>query len=170
MRRDRFLFGILIGIGALILIALALFFLRLGRTSYQDDSTPSGVANNYTLALQRRDYRRAYSYLAEDSQKPSFINFESPFLAFQAGELANTPVEIGEASIDEQTQTAVIPITLVRGGRGFLEEVYRETQTANLTWQNGAWKITSFPYPYWSYDWSMKIAPLVQPTVTEPAP
>jgi len=170
MKRDRFLIGILLGIGALILLALLLFYVRLGQSSYLDDSTPSGVLNNYMLALQRRDYRRAYAYLAEGSLKPSFMNFQAPFLAYQGGELANTPVEIGEAIVDEQSQTAVIPITLVHGGRGFLENPYRETQTANLVRQDGSWKITSLPYPYWAYDWSMKITPEVQPAFTESAP
>jgi hypothetical protein len=163
MQRDRFLTAIFIGIGALILTALVLFFLRQGKTTYQDDSTPTGVVSNYILALQRRDYQRAYAYLADAPGKPTFIKFQEPFLQYQASELASTPVEVGKMVSDEQSQTALVPVTLVRGGRGFLEEPYRDSQTAQLVKQEGAWKITSFPYPYWSYDWSISLTPEGKP-------
>jgi len=43
MKQDKFLTGILIGIGALILLALALFFLRKdGRNNYVAEDTPEG--------------------------------------------------------------------------------------------------------------------------------
>jgi hypothetical protein len=159
MQRDRFLIAILAGIGALVLVALALFFIRQGQTAYQDDSTPAGVVNNYLLALQRRDYTRAYTYLVDVPNKPSSIQFQQPFLQYQATELANTPVEVGAMIIDDATQSAVVQITLVRGGRGFLEDPYRDAQTVLLVKQAGAWKIASFPYPYWSYDWQITLTP-----------
>jgi hypothetical protein len=170
MQRDRFLVYILLGIGALVLVALLLFFIRQGSSSYQEDGTPSAAVNNYILALQRQDYRRAYSYLADAPNKPSLVKFQEPFLQYQGGELANTPVEIGSAIIDDPSQSAVVQITLVRGGRGFLEDPYQDTQTATLVKQKGAWKIVSFPYPYWAYDWLITVTPEVQLVPTKPAP
>jgi hypothetical protein len=169
MRQDRFLIGILAGIGGLILIALLLFFLRPGHSSYVDDTTPSGVVNNYVLALQRHDYQRAYSYLAQGSSRPSYVNFQQPFLTYQANEISNTPVEIGK-DVDDQSSSVLVQITLVRGGQGFLQDVYRDVQTAQLIQQDGVWKIASFPYPYWAYEWSIEITPEVQPTNPSTAP
>ncbi|MBE0699735.1 MAG: hypothetical protein IH586_22645 [Anaerolineaceae bacterium] len=170
MKRDRFLFAILLGIGALVLVALLLFYIRQRNSSYQEDGTPSAAVNNYILALQHQDYQRAYVYLADAPNKPTLVKFQEPFLQYQGGELANTPVEIGPAIIDEQSQTAVIQITLVRGARGFLEEAYRDSQTANLVKQGDTWKIVSFPYPYWAYDWLITVTPDVQLVPAKPAP
>lgn len=170
MQRDRFLFAIIIGIGVLVLVALVLFFIRQGNTSYQDETTPTGVISNYVLALQARDYQRAHDYLADLPKMPSLTSFQEPFLQYQASELANTPVEIGEVITNEALQTAVVQITLVRGGRGFLDEVYREAQTAHLVKQDGMWKIIDFPYPYWSYEWTINQTPEILPPQPQPAP
>jgi hypothetical protein len=170
MQRDRFLMAILAGIGALVLVSLALFFFRQGKVAYQDDSMPAGVVNNYLLALQRHDYSRAYSYMVDVPNKPSLIQFQEPFLQYQSSELSNTPVEIGSVIIDEASQSAIVQLTLVRGGQGFLEDPYRDFQTAQLVKQNGAWKIASFPYPYWSYNWSFTVTPTVTPVQPKPAP
>jgi len=65
MKQDRFLLGILIFIGLLVIAALALFFIRQDSQVYVADDTPEGVTRNYALALQKQDFQRAYDYLAE---------------------------------------------------------------------------------------------------------
>ncbi|HEX7555256.1 MAG TPA: hypothetical protein VF338_01435, partial [Leptolinea sp.] len=75
MKQDRFLVGILIGIGVLVIVALSLFFIRRGAFQYTDDTTPEGTIRNYMLALQKRDFEKAYSYLAEGEFKPDFNAF-----------------------------------------------------------------------------------------------
>ena len=49
MKQDRFLTGILIGIGVLIIAALAVFFTRKDSQTYVADDTPEGVVHNYVL-------------------------------------------------------------------------------------------------------------------------
>jgi hypothetical protein len=56
MKQDRFLLGILVGIGVLIVVALALFFTRQDNQDYVSDTTPEGVVHNYALALYKDDY------------------------------------------------------------------------------------------------------------------
>ena len=55
MKQDKFLTGILIGIGVLILLALGLFFTRQDKREYVADATPDGVVHNYVLAVLNKD-------------------------------------------------------------------------------------------------------------------
>ncbi len=59
MKQDKFLTGILIGVGALILLALGLFFTRQDKREYIADNVPEGVAHNYVLAILNKDYEKA---------------------------------------------------------------------------------------------------------------
>jgi hypothetical protein len=152
--RDRFLFGILLGVLLLILLALGLFFLRQGTTDYVDESTPDGVVQNYVLALQRRDYERAHIYLADTDTKPGLLQFQQVFLSYQEASVARIAVEIGDTTYSQGEQTALVRLTLLhQGSGGLFQDVYRETGAANLILQSGAWRITSIPYPFWSYNW-----------------
>src|SRR3972149_1468711 len=62
---DRFLLGIVAGIALLVVVAFLLVLNRKELT-YQSEDTPQGVAHNYLLALQERDYERAFGYLSPD--------------------------------------------------------------------------------------------------------
>ena len=66
MKQDRFLVGILIFIGVLVVVALALFFIRQDNQVYVADDTPDNIVRNYALALQKQDFQRAYTYLADN--------------------------------------------------------------------------------------------------------
>lgn len=164
MGRDRFFIGVIAGIVLLILVALVLFFIRQNQSANIDETTPAGVVSSYVLAIQHKDFEKAYSYLAEGTNRPSLLAFQSSFLAYQGAEAANTPVEIGEEIIDKTGETAAVQITLVHGGRSFLDDVYRESQIAQVVKSGPTWKIMAFPYPYWSYDWSAAITPKPLPT------
>src|ERR1700690_3007338 len=96
MKQDRFLIGILIGIGVLIVVALAIFFTRQNKQTYVSDSAPEGVVHNYVLALLNKDYGKAYGYLADLDNKPTFDQFHH---AFATGQLnpSDAGVEIGTA-------------------------------------------------------------------------
>ena len=153
MVRDRFLIGILIGIGVLVTAALILFFNRQSQLAYVDDSTPEGAARNYLLALQRNEYERAYNYLSEVSTRPDFTRFREPFLTYQGSEVANMAVEVGDASLDNGSDSALVQITIIRNTESLFGDLYRDRQTMHRVRQGGNWKIQSAPYPFWSYEW-----------------
>ena len=54
MKQDKFLTGILIGVGALVVLALVLFFTRQDKRDYLPEDTPEGVAHNYVLRADGR--------------------------------------------------------------------------------------------------------------------
>ena len=65
MKQDRFLTGILIGIGVLVVVALAVFFSRKDAQTYVPDDTPEGVVYNYVLAVLNKDYEKAFVLAAD---------------------------------------------------------------------------------------------------------
>lgn len=161
MARDRFLLIILLVIVALAALAVGLFFLRQGQQDYVSDDTPQGVVRNYVLALEKKDFQRAYGYLREGQGKPDFERFRQDFLARQL-DISGTGVRIGETQ--PSGDDVLVALVVIRGGGGPFSDVYRESNSAVLTRDAaGAWKIYSMPYPYWGYDW-------YNPQLLKPAP
>ncbi len=169
MRQDRFLIGILAGIGVLVVLSLAIYFARRGGLDYGPEDTPEGVVQNYIVALQRRDYERAYSYLAAIENKPDLPRFKAPFVNYQDRDVSTTGIEITSTTLASDGQSALVYLILIHGGRGPFDQGFRENNTADLALEGGAWKIRSFPYPFWSYEWSAPQPAEVKPSVT-PAP
>jgi len=58
MKQDRFLVGILVGIGVLVVIALGLFFTRQDKQEYISDDTPKGVVHTMPWRSTRTITRR----------------------------------------------------------------------------------------------------------------
>jgi hypothetical protein len=151
MKNDRFLMGILVGIGVLAVVAVGLFFLRQRQVDYVPDDTPQGVVQDYALALYKKDYPRAYSYLAEGQSKPDLAHFQQIFLTNQNTELDRVGLQVGDANVTGIY--AGVPIILIHTGGGPFQGSFRDTQTASLKQQANGWKITSMPYPFWDYSW-----------------
>lgn len=151
MKQDRFLLGILIFIGLLVVAALVLFFVRNEKPAYGPEDTPSGVLYNYALALQLHDYERAYSYLAEKENQPTYQAFQQAFLTRQL-DTSTTALQIGNVQMLENGD-AWVNVTIQFPGNGLLNNGYSNADKGTLTRQNGAWKITYLPNPYWGWDW-----------------
>ena len=150
MKQDKFLTGILIGIGALILLALVLFFTRQEKREYVSDSTPEGVTHNYLLAVLDKDYEKAYGYLADLDNKPTYQEFRQSFLNSMVNP-DNVGVEIGEVEI--HGDEAVVYLTIYYSYNDPFSSRYGSPDRANLVEQNGAWKLSYMPYNFWDYNW-----------------
>jgi hypothetical protein len=151
MKQDRFLTGILVGIGLLVVIALAVFFTRKDSQTYVSDDTPEGVVHNYVLAVLNKDYEKAYSYLAEMNHKPIYADFRRSFLNGEVNP-ANQAVDIGTSEIIGDTAT--VELQLISNPSDPFSTSYRNIQTADLVRQDGAWKLTLMPqYNFWGYNW-----------------
>jgi len=150
LKLDRFLIGILIGIGVLVIVALSLFFMRRGEAHYTAEDTPEGIIQNYILALQKKNFEKAYGYLAEDKAKPDFARFREFFVtSFESYNRAG--LTFGTSSITGDT--AFVTVVIQRNYGGPFNELSREHETVDLVRQNGQWKIRKFPNPFWGYDW-----------------
>jgi len=154
MKQDRFLTGILIGIGVLVAAALAVFFTRGDSQTYISDDAPEGVVHNYVVAVLERDYEKAYGYLADLDNKPTYEEFRRSFLNHEVNP-ENAGVDIGDVEI--VGDVATVEIGLVYSSSDPFSTGYRNSDRAELLKQNGAWKLTSMPrYNFWGYEWYME--------------
>ncbi len=159
MKQDRFLTGILIGIGLLIVIALAVFFTRHDTQTYEAEITPEGVVHNYVLAVLNKDYPKAYGYLADLKNKPAFDEFRQ---SFAVGKINPTDMGIRVGKSEATGDDASVEIDMVYAPNDLFSSGYNNIGNAQLVRQNGEWKISSMPaYNFWDYSWYQ--APPVKP-------
>ncbi len=151
MKQDRFLIGILIGIGVLIVAALVVFFAGQNQVTYLPEDAPDGVVHNYVLAVLNKDYPRAYGYLADLNNKPTYDTFRE---AFAVGRIVpgQTGIKVGTAEVTGDSAT--VDITLMNPSGGPFDSGFNDVGRAQLVMQNGAWKISSLPaYNVWDFSW-----------------
>jgi len=151
MKQDRFLTGILVGIGLLVVVALAVFFSRRDMQTYISEDAPEGVVHNYVLAVLDKDYEKAYGYLAELEYKPTYEEFRRAFLNGEVNP-DNQAVDIGASDI--AGDIATVELELIYNSSDPFSTGYRNMMTADLVRQGGAWKLTLMPqYNFWGYNW-----------------
>ncbi|MBN1303351.1 MAG: hypothetical protein JXA13_02875 [Anaerolineales bacterium] len=146
MKQDRFLIGILAGIGLLVILSLVVFFTRHNNQTYQADDTPEGVVHNYVLALIRDDYEKAYTYLADKEGKPSLDGFIADLYT-----PSDIGVDIGRTRINGDIAT--VEITIVNNSGDPLSGRWTYEDQATLVRQANGWKLTSMHYDFWGYHW-----------------
>ena len=150
MKQDKFLTGILIGVGVLVLLALVLFFTRQDKRDYLAENAPEGVAHNYVLAVLNKDYEKAYEYLADLKYKPTYEEFRQSFLNGMVNP-EGTGLDIGDATITGDE--AMVELTLYYSYSDPFSTRYGSPDRALLVDQDGTWKVSSMPYNFWDYNW-----------------
>ncbi len=154
MKNDKFLIGIVIGIGLLAVVAIFVVLSRNQTEDYVADDTPAGVVHNYFLALQRQDYEKAYGYLSDELEnKPDLDRFITT--ADDFGNRSEASLQIGQSTVTDSRARVDLSMTTYRNGGIFDRGSYTNRGTAHLRLNSeGAWKLIEFPYPYWGYDWN----------------
>ncbi len=151
MKQDKFLMGILIGIGVLILAALIIFFTRQDKQIYVAETTPDAVVHNYVLALLNKDYQKAYGYLADLDNKPTFEAFRK---SFATGSLTPLSAGIKIGKVNVTGEDATVEVSMIYSSSDPFSTGYNNVGSAHLVMQNGAWKISNMPaYTLWDYSW-----------------
>jgi hypothetical protein len=173
MKQDRFLMVILGVIGVLVVIALVLFFARQGSQAYGPEDVPEGVIRNFVIALQKGDLQKAYAYLAEGENKPTYLRFQQSLTTRQV-DPASASMRIGKTDILADG-SASVALTLLHNSNDPFGSTFTDQQTATVVKQNGNWKLSYMPYPFWAYDWYQGQVPQgktvpVLPAPVEPAP
>jgi hypothetical protein len=118
-RTDKFFIGIVVGV-ILLVVVVFVYVLSPSGGTYMPDDSPEGVMHNYMLALQKKDYERAYSYLSPKlSGYPKDVNafigdvrkhspyfwMDSVTISVDRGEIIGgtwAAVEVRESSFDER--------------------------------------------------------------------
>lgn len=151
MKQDRFLIGILIGIGVLVVAAIVVFFTGQNQATYLPEDTPDGVVHNYVLAVLNKDYPKAYGYLADLANKPSYDTFRQ---AFAVGRIATGENGIKVGAAEVTGDSASVDVTMLNPSGDPFSSGFNDVGRAQLVMQNGAWKISSMPaYNIWDFSW-----------------
>ncbi len=154
MKNDKFLIGIVVGIVLLVIVALVTVLARGPGEDYIADDTPAGVVHNYFLAVQRKDYEKAYSYLSDDLEsKPDLDEFIR--LIGNVGNRSEASLQIRETRPGDIHAQVDVAITTYSPGNLFDKGSYTNDNTVYLraTGDGSVWKLIEFPYPYWGYGW-----------------
>ena len=151
MKQDRFLLGILVGIAVLVVAALVVFFTRNQQVSYRAGQAPEDVVHNYVLAVMNKDYEKAYDYLADLKNKPTFEDFRQ---AFAVGRLSPGQGGVKIGSADITADSASVEIIMVYTPGDPFSSGNQNVGSAQLLRQSGAWKISAMPaYNLWDFGW-----------------
>jgi len=150
MKQDKFLTGILIGIGVLIALAVALFFTRQDKRDYIAEIGPDAMVHNYVLAVLNKDYQKAYGYLADLEHKPTYEEFRQSFFNGMVNP-GDVGMDIG--AVDIHNDEAVVSISVYYSNTDPFSSRYASEDRALLVLQNDNWKINSMPYNFWDYNW-----------------
>ena len=155
MKQDRFLTGILVGIAVLVVVALIVFFIQKSNQAYISEATPEGVVHNYVLAILNKDYQKAYGYLADLKNKPTYEQFRDAFLKGTVNP-NNSALDVGKSEINDDT--ASVEVAMIYSQSDPFSTGYRDVQRATLVKQSGKWKLSSMPYYYlWDGNWYPQI-------------
>lgn len=151
LRDDRFLLGIIAGIGLLLIAAMVAIVLLRGSAAALPAATPGGTVQRFLQALETQDYDRAYDYLSDTmSNKPSreaFTRYNAEYVTY---EQANMRLRIERESISGETATVVVEVTHYSTGNPiFGGGEWTVSETFTLRREGEAWRITSLPYRYW---------------------
>ncbi len=151
MKSDKFLTGIVMGIVLLVIVAVVLVLARGQTETYMAEDTPEGVVHNYFLAIQREEFSKAYGYLADDlKSKPDLDEFIR-----MVDSNSEASLKIGKTTIDNDRATVDISIITYVGGGPFDSGRNSRDESAYLHQNDqGQWKLTGYPYPYWGYNWN----------------
>jgi len=146
MKQDKFLLTIVIGIGVIALAVVALTLARRS-TAYRTDETPEAIVHNYILAVQKKDYERAYALLADQPNKPDLETFQSDLL------MNNSDIQryvFRLETVDESSSTALVRVVQTQNS---MIDSYRNDELARLTKTPDGWRLTQMPYPLWGWSW-----------------
>lgn len=151
LRSDRFLLGILIGIAALLVVALLVaIFLRQPAQDLPAD-TPGGTVQRFLQALERADYDGAYAFLSNSiPEKPTREDFARYNADRASGQRIGQRLRIEREQITGESASVTVEVTYFSTGGPFVgSNQWTTSENFLLRREGNDWRITSLPPNYW---------------------
>jgi len=150
-KTDNWVFGALVGF-VLVLMVVAIVFgaLNARHAHYETADTPEAALHNFVLAVNRGDYKRAYTLLADVPCKPTYDAFRGTLsvpLTVSDIEILDKTVQGGQATLTVDVDILWRPPSL------FMETAIPETHhgTVKLVNTRQGWRLETwlpgFPFP-----------------------
>ncbi|MDJ0752167.1 MAG: hypothetical protein QNJ45_01510 [Ardenticatenaceae bacterium] len=156
--RDWFLISIVIGIAVVVVAGLVLALRGSEPLDYVSDDDPEGVAFNYLLAIQQKDYDRAYGYLAADlPSRPAdagqFFDDLQNSWDCSSERLEQSGFRVDDSEVFTDRAVVFVEQTVFTSGDLFGSSSYTNRYTVNLIKEPAGWRINNSDQ-CWSFDWN----------------
>jgi hypothetical protein len=152
-RKWLIIFAIVMGILVAATVSLVLLT-KEKEVALLPEDTPQGLVQHYLIAVQEKNYQKAYNYLSfEPAQKNETYG---DWLRMVTGEpqISNQAVwkaTLGKTTQNEDNATVEVIIDTFHPGGPFGDPLRSETIIFQLIKIDGKWLITSPTYIYWIY-------------------
>lgn len=150
---DRFLIAILVGLGILLVVALLSVLLLRQPGAVLPADSPEGIVQRFYLALEERDYHRAYDLLggqaAAQLTRDEFVRYNADRQPYEGPQR----VRIDDQRISGDFATVTVTVThYTANAQPFSAgSEYSETETFSLHHDADGWRIGDLPYRYRPY-------------------
>jgi hypothetical protein len=149
------IFAIVVSI--LVIATVSLVLLTKGNeVNILPDNTPQGIVQRYLVALQEKDYQKAYTFLSFDPSEK--IQTYNDWLRMVIGGPQISNQSAWKAALGKTTQngegdnaTVEVIIDTFRPGGPFEDPVRSQSIIFQLRKINDQWLITSPTYIFWIY-------------------
>ena len=151
-RRWLFIFAIVIGVLVIATISLVLFTKGNNVTLLAEDS-PQGTVQRYLIAIQEKDYQKAFSYLSF-SPADKITTFNDWILSIGMPQTSNQSTwkaTLGTITQNGDSANVEVIIDTLRSGGLFGDSQFSQQINFLLMKTNNAWFISSPTYIYWIY-------------------
>ncbi|MDD5288152.1 MAG: hypothetical protein PHY28_03465 [Dehalococcoidales bacterium] len=149
-RRWLIIFAAAIGILVVTAVALVLFTGKDSVTLLQEDA-PQGIVQRFLMAVQDKDYQKAYNYLLQGDTKTDIL-YKDWAMSVPSATQSSWKATLGETILrDEQATVEVSVEVFSPDGLFFTDSLRNQQITFHLTKIGDSWFITSPIYMYWFY-------------------
>ena len=161
----QFLLAIAVGVMILVTALLISALLHFQPDQYRAEDTPEGVVHNYLLALELKDYERAYTYLlASLSGRPATVEQFAADIDELIANIDHPPYNVNWYKDDVSLTVESARVkddwasVSVRGARAQAGTLFEDGNSSYIFYvsarrEDGTWKI-EFAEWYWSYCWN----------------
>ncbi len=141
-------FGAAIGVLVIVTVALVIGTTR-GNSVLLPENTPEGTVQRFLLAIEQRDYAKAYSYLALD-EKGQPVPYEDWVQSLPPSVSADSSwkATIDKSTVRDSDATIDVTISVFRPRGPFNDPVSSNRVSFTLKKVGTSWRITSRPYLY----------------------
>ena len=150
-RRWLFIFAIVIGV--LVIATVSLVLLTKGnKVTLLPEDSPQGTVQRYLIAIQEKDYQRAFSYLSfSPTDKITSFSDWLMMVGPQSSSQSVWRATLGTVTENENNATVEINIDTLHSGGLFGDSQFSQQINFLLIKKGNSWFITSPTYIYWIY-------------------
>ena len=151
-RRWLAFFGIAIGIVVVVAVSVAVF--NKDNITLLPEDTPQGTVQRYLIAIQSKDYHKAYSYYSHDAaaseaaQEIDYNNWLSQMVPSTYINDSGWKAKLGPVNEINDIATVQVIMDIAMSNGLFGGSSYSQTYSFNLSKVNNSWVITSGNYSF----------------------